>query len=124
MKSEQDDRLEAARVLDSPREFSFDGLRRPEIVGEVSNSALEAIRRLWWRAINCVCGVFVLLRLSIFDRIYGPEPPTPADLQRESDHERLVRAFPALRETIEPRNAMSGKSRRRNRISISITPIR
>jgi len=39
----------------------------------------------------------VLLRLSIFDRIHGPEPPTPADLQREAaDHERLVRAFPAM----------------------------
>jgi hypothetical protein len=35
----------------------------------------------------------VLIRFSIHDRIYGPEPPTRADLIREDDHERLVRAF-------------------------------
>jgi hypothetical protein len=46
---------------------------------------------------------------SIFDRIYGPEPPTPTDIQREADHERLVRAFPMTGETIEPRNAVPGK---------------
>ena len=109
MKPEQDDHLEAGGVLDSPREFSFDGLRRPKIVGEVTNPVLEAIRRLWWRAIDCVCGFFVLLRLSIFDRIYGPEPPIPADLQREANHERLVRAFPAMGETIEPRKSQPAK---------------
>jgi hypothetical protein len=43
------------------------------------------------------------MRLSIFDRIYGPEPPTLANLQREADHERLVSAFPMAGETIEPR---------------------
>jgi hypothetical protein len=110
MKPEQDDRHEAGRVLDSPREFSFDGLGRPEIVGVVTNPALEAIRRLWWRAIDRVCGFFVLLRLSIFDRIYGPEPPTPADLQRDADHERSVRAFPTMGETIEPRKCHAGQN--------------
>jgi hypothetical protein len=35
------------------------------------------------------------LGLRIFDRIHGPEPPTPADFQRDADHERLVTAFPS-----------------------------
>jgi len=42
----------------------------------------------------------------------GPEPPIPADIQREADHERLVGAFPAAAaEGIEPKNAMPGKNR-------------
>jgi hypothetical protein len=31
------------------------------------------------------------------------DPPTPADLKREADHERLARAFLAAGEVIEPR---------------------
>jgi hypothetical protein len=31
------------------------------------------------------------------------EPPIPTDLEREVDYERLIRAFPAIGETIEPR---------------------
>jgi hypothetical protein len=31
----------------------------------------------------------VLIRLSVHDRIYGAEPPIPADLEHEADHERL-----------------------------------
>jgi len=85
---------------------------------------LEAIRRLSWRAFDRVCYWIVLIRLSIFDRIYGPEPPTPADLKREADHERLVSAFPVAVETIEPMKSHQAKSARRSRISISITPIR
>jgi hypothetical protein len=112
MKQGQDDRLEARGVLDSPREFSFDGVRRPEIVGEVTNPVLEAIRRLWWRALDCVCAFFVLLRLSIFDRIHGPEPPTPADLQREADHERLVRVSQRWVKRSSPENAMPGGKNR------------
>jgi hypothetical protein len=27
--------------------------------------------------------------------IYGPEPPTPADLKREAEHQRLHEAFPS-----------------------------
>jgi hypothetical protein len=38
------------------------------------------------------------MRLSIFDRIFGPEPPTFADLEPEADHERLVRASPVAGE--------------------------
>jgi hypothetical protein len=42
------------------------------------------------------------MRVSILDRIFGPEPPTPADLQREADHERLVGGFLAAGEATEP----------------------
>jgi hypothetical protein len=56
--------------------------------------------------------------LCSYDRIYGPEPPTPADLKREADHEKLVRVFPVVGETIEPNKTYAGaKSRRRFRIS-------
>jgi hypothetical protein len=54
-------------------------------------------------------GFFVLLRLWIIDRIYGSEPPTSDDLQHEAHQERLVRAFPAMRETIEPRKSQPSK---------------
>jgi hypothetical protein len=107
MKPEQDDRLEAEGDLGSPREFSLERLQPPEIVGEVRNPLLETVRRFWWRAFDRLCGFFVLIRLWIFDRIHGPEPPTPADLERDADHERLVRAFPAAGETSEPRNTKS-----------------
>jgi hypothetical protein len=99
VKSEQDDRLNARGFLNQPGKCV---LEAPEIVGEVANPVLEAIRRLSWRALDRVCYWTVVIRLSIRDRIYGPEPPTPADLEREADHERLVRAFPVSGETIEP----------------------
>ena len=75
MKGEQHDRLEAGGDLSEPRECSPERLQPPEIVGEVKNPVLEAIRRLWWRAFDRVCGWFLFIRLSIFDRIWGPEPP-------------------------------------------------
>ena len=106
MKPEQDDRLEARGVFSQPRECSAESLRRPEIVGEVANPVLEAIRRLSWRAFDRVCYWIVLIRLSIFDRIYGPEPPTPADLKREADHERLVSAFPAAGDATKSETAI------------------
>jgi hypothetical protein len=62
---------------------------------------LEAFRRFWWRAFDRVCYCIVLIRLSLFDRIYGPEPSTSADLKREADREQLVRALPAAGELIE-----------------------
>ena len=34
-------------------------------------------------------------RLWSFDVIYGPEPPIPADLKREAEHQRLHDAFPS-----------------------------
>ena len=111
MKPDQDNRLEAGGNLGSPREFSVERLQPPEIVGQVDNPVLEAVRRSWWRGLDRVCGFFVLIRLSIFDRIYGPEPLTPADLQREADQERLVRAFPAAGEAIEPTECHAGLNR-------------
>jgi hypothetical protein len=80
MTPDQDDRLGARGVLGQPRECSLETLQPPEIIGEVSNPVLEALRRFWWRAFDRVCYCVVLIRLSIHDRIFGPDPPTPADL--------------------------------------------
>jgi hypothetical protein len=110
MKPERDDRLPAGGDFSQPRECNPERLQPPEIVGQIDNRVLETMRRLWWRGFDRVCYCIVLIRLSVCDRIYGPEPPTPADLKREADHERLVRAFPVVDETIEWRNnALPGK---------------
>jgi hypothetical protein len=90
MKPDQDDRLGVGGDLSEPTQRSVERLRTPEIVGEVANPVLETVRRLWWRALDCVCTYCVFIRLSISDRIFGPEPPTPADLKREDDHELLI----------------------------------
>jgi hypothetical protein len=82
MKPEQDHHLEAGRDLAEPRKFSPQKLQPPEIVGQADNPVIETVRRLWWRAFDRVCGFFVLLRLLIHDRIYGPEPPTSDDVGR------------------------------------------
>jgi hypothetical protein len=111
MKTEQDDRLERRGVLSQPTQRYLDGLQPPEIVGQVENPTLGAIRRLWWRAFDRLCYCIVLKRLSIHDRIFGPVPPTAADLKREADHERLVRAFPMAGKTIEPTNGSAGQNR-------------
>ena len=58
---------------------TLEKLRPPEIVGQVDNLVLEAVRRLWWRMFERVCYCAVPIRLSIRDRIFGPDPPTPAD---------------------------------------------
>jgi hypothetical protein len=63
----------------------------------------------------------VLIRLSIHDRIFGPEPPTPADLKRQADHERLVRAFPAAGETIDPTKCPAGQNRGGELVSYELT---
>ena len=99
MKSEQRDWFGWAG---QPRECFAKLLKPPEIVGEIENPVLEMVRRLWWRAFDRVSGCLVSFRLWLFDRIHGPEPPTPADLQRETNHERLVKAFTVAGETIEP----------------------
>jgi hypothetical protein len=100
MKSDQYDRLEQRGCLDHPRKCDLETLQPPEIVGQLENDVLEAIRRLWWRAFDRICYWIVLMRLSIHHRIYGPEPPTRADLIREGDHERLIRAFTVVDEMI------------------------
>jgi hypothetical protein len=100
MKPEQDNGLEAGGDLSKPGEFSLEELRPPEIVGQTDNPVLERMRRLCWRVFDRVCGFFVLIRLTMHDRIYGPEPPTPADLQREAHHDTLLaplsRSEPAI----------------------------
>jgi hypothetical protein len=111
MKPEQDHHLEARSVLGSAREFPLQKLQQPKIVGQVDNPMLETVRRLWWRGFDHVCGFLVLIRLSIFDRIYGTKPPSLADIQREADQLRLVRAFPAVSEPINPAKYHAGQNR-------------
>jgi hypothetical protein len=89
-------------ALSQRRECSAESLRPPEIVGEIENPVLEMVRRLWWRAFDRVSGCLVSFRLWLFDRIHRPEPPIPADLQRETNHDRLVKAFTVAGKTIEP----------------------
>ena len=84
-------------ALTQPKSCRAESLEPPEIVGEVANPVFEAVRRLWWRAFDRICGCVMFIRLSIQDRIYGPEPPTSTDLEREADQERLVRVFPVGR---------------------------
>jgi hypothetical protein len=48
------ERLEAGGALSQPTQRYLEGLRPPEIVRQVENPALEAIRRLWWRALDRV----------------------------------------------------------------------
>ena len=109
MKPEQYDQLDARGALSQQTQRYLEGLQSPEIVGQVDNPALETARRLWWRSLDRVCYCITLIRLSIHDRIYGPEPPTPADLKREAYHERLARAFPVAGEAIELTKYHTGK---------------
>jgi hypothetical protein len=53
-------------------------------------------RSLVSRALDHLDYVITYTRLRILDWICGPEPPTPADEQRERDHERLRKAFPKV----------------------------
>jgi hypothetical protein len=113
MKQEQEDGPGAEGFLDQPRECSLGELQRPEIVGQMQNPSLEAIRSLWWRAFDRVCDSVALVRVSIHDRILGPESPTAADLIRKAEHERLVRAFPVVNDTIEAIKHYAGQNRER-----------
>ena len=54
------------------------------------------LARLFWEALDRVDYAFTLSRCWVVDRIYGPEPATPADMQREADHERLRKAFAVI----------------------------
>jgi hypothetical protein len=56
-----------------------------------------------------VWGCCVFAWLSILDRLFGPEPTTPADLTREVDHDRLVRAFSAASVTFELPEYLAGQ---------------
>jgi hypothetical protein len=72
-------------VVGDPTQRSLDELRPPEIVGEVANPVLEAVRRLSWRVFDLICYCFVSLQLSIHDRLFGPEGSEPRDLKCETD---------------------------------------
>lgn len=48
------------------------------------------------RALDHLDYVITYARLRILDWMYGPEPPTPADEQRERDQDRLRKAFPKV----------------------------
>jgi hypothetical protein len=52
--------------------------------------------RLFLRPSEAVGYVIMSARLRLVDMIYGPEPPTPADRQREIEKERLQRAFASI----------------------------
>src|SRR5580704_13350619 len=93
MKPDQNGWFGAGGALTQPKSGRAENLKPPEIVGEVANPVFEAVRRLWWRAFDRICGCVMLIRLSIQNRIYGPEPPTSSELEREADQERLVRVF-------------------------------
>ena len=58
MKPEQDNSL---RSLTQPMEHSLERLRPPEIVGQMENPVLEMVRRLWWRAFDCVCDCIIVV---------------------------------------------------------------
>ena len=87
MKSEHDNQPGARDLFGDPRECSHERLWSPEIVGQIDNPVLEAIRRFSWRAFDRVCDCVVVMRLSIHDRIFGPQPPTPAELEREDNRQ-------------------------------------
>jgi hypothetical protein len=54
---------------------------------------MSRLVRLFWEALD---HAVTLARCWAVDLIYGPEPPTLADRQREADYERLRTAFPFI----------------------------
>jgi hypothetical protein len=52
--------------------------------------------RLFRRMLDAADYAIISVRLRLVDWIGGPELPTPADRQREAEHDRLQRAFPAI----------------------------
>jgi len=65
---------------------------------------MSRLARLFWEALDRVDYAVMLARCWALDLIYGPEPTTPADRQREAGHERLREAFPDVDfdETVAP----------------------
>jgi hypothetical protein len=51
---------------------------------------------LFSRALDRLDYLTTLARLRVLDWICGPEPLTPADEQREREHDRLRKAFPKV----------------------------
>ena len=57
---------------------------------------ISCVTRLFWEAVDRVDYAVTLARCWAVDGIYGPEPPTPADLKREAEHDELREAFPMI----------------------------
>jgi len=57
---------------------------------------MSRLARLFREALDRVDYVVTVARLWLVDLIFGPEPPTPADKQRELDHDALRKAFPVI----------------------------
>jgi hypothetical protein len=57
---------------------------------------MGTLPRFWSRVIDRIEYAVTSVRLAIRDRIWGPEPATLADRQREAQKEKLQRAFPAI----------------------------
>jgi hypothetical protein len=70
---------------------------------------INALARLFWKALDRVDYAVMLARCWAVDVIYGPEPPTLADTQREAEHERLRTAFPFI--DVDGKIAVDGKRR-------------
>jgi len=51
------------------------------------------VARLFSGALDRADHAVMVGRCRVVDLIFGPEPPTPADEQREVEHERLQKAF-------------------------------
>jgi hypothetical protein len=54
------------------------------------------LRRLFWRVADDLDYVWTLTTLRVLDALASPEPETSADQQREREHQRIKRAFPAI----------------------------
>ena len=54
------------------------------------------LARLFWEALDGIDYAVTLARCWVVDLLYGPEPPTIADKQREAEHERLREASPVI----------------------------
>jgi hypothetical protein len=52
--------------------------------------------RLFRRVADQLDHLVTLARLPILDALAGPLPETPADRQRQRDHEKIERAFPEI----------------------------
>jgi hypothetical protein len=87
VKLEQDNQPGTRDLFGDPRGCSLESRAPPEIVGQIDNPVLEAIRRFSWRAVDRVCDWFVVLRLSMHERIFGSQSPRPAELEREDNRQ-------------------------------------
>jgi hypothetical protein len=52
--------------------------------------------RLFWRVADDLDYLWTLATLRILDGLADPLPETPADEERQRDHERIKKAFPEI----------------------------